>query len=449
MKGNSPDSKQPSFLLPSLKEQLDPNHPIYQLNERINWSVIEEDFKKLYSHTGRPAKPVRLMVSLLLLKQLEDLSDEQVIRRWVDIPYWQYLSGETHFQWKPPAASSDLTHFRKRIGKKGAERLLKLSIDLFNPKIQKEEVVIDTTVQEKNITYPTDSKLAKKVIDTCRNIAKQEGIPLRQSYSRVTPQLLRQASNRKSPQQKKKARKATRRLQTIGRALVRELVRKMPQKQISPYAQTLLDAWSILLQNKTDKHKIYSLHEPHVSCISKGKAHKPFEFGSKVSISRTRDSGIILGALALPGNPYDGHTVQAALKQIKRIIGKQPEILIADRGYKGQKEFGKTRLLTPSVPLKTDSQYVQRKQRKRFRKRAGLEATISHLKQHFRMGKCYLKGELGDQINVILAAAAYNLRKWIRLRLDPFFVLFLKNLNFPISQHLGLTNPYLRQTFSF
>ena len=187
MKGNSPDSNQPSFLLPSLKEQLDPNHPIYQLNERINWSVIEEDFKKLYSHTGRPAKPVRLMVSLLLLKQLEDLSDEQVIRRWVDIPNWQYLSGETHFQWKPPAASSDLTHFRKRIGKKGAERLLKLSIDLFNPKIQKEEVVIDTTVQEKNITYPTDSKLAKKVIDTCRNIAKQEGIPLRKSYLRVTP----------------------------------------------------------------------------------------------------------------------------------------------------------------------------------------------------------------------------------------------------------------------
>ena len=448
MKGNSPDSNQPSFLLPSLKEQLDPNHPIYQLNERINWSVIEEDFKKLYSHTGRPAKPVRLMVSLLLLKQLEDLSVEQVIRRWVDIPYWQYLSGETHFL-ETPCSFLRPDPLRKRIGKKGAERLLKLSIDLFNPKIQKEEVVIDTTVQEKNITYPTDSKLAKKVIDTCRNIAIQEGIPLRQSYSRVTPQLLRQASNRKSPQQKKKARKATRRLQTIGRALVRELVRKMPQKQISSYAQTLLDAWSILLQNKTDKHKIYSLHEPHVSCISKGKAHKPFEFGSKVSISRTRDSGIILGALALPGNPYDGHTVQDALKQIKRIIGNQPEILIADRGYKGQKEFGKTRLLTPSVPQKTDSQYDQRKQRIRFRKRAGLEATISHLKQHFRMGKCYLKGESGDQINVILAAAAYNLRQWIRLRLDPFFVPFLKNLKFRISQHLRLTNPYFRQTFSF
>ena len=177
MKGNSPDSNQPSFFLSSLKEQLDPNHPIYQLNERINWSVIEEDFKKLYSHTGRPAKPVRLMVSLLLLKQLEDLSDEQVIRRWVDIPYWQYLSGETHFQWKPPAASSDLTHFRKRIGKKGAERLLKLSIELFNPKIQKEEVVIDTTVQEKTSPIPPIPNWRKKSLTPAGTLRFRKGFP--------------------------------------------------------------------------------------------------------------------------------------------------------------------------------------------------------------------------------------------------------------------------------
>jgi len=210
-----------------------------------------------------------------------------------------------------------------------------------------------------------------------------------------------------------------------------------------------LNAWSILLQNKTDKHKIYSLHESHVSCISKGKAHKPYEFGSKVSISRTRDSGIILGALALPGNPYDGHTVEAALKQIKKITGKQSEILIADRDYRGQKELGKTRLLTPSAPLKSDSQYDQRRQRKRFRKRAGLEATISHLKQHYRMGKCYLKGELGDQINVTLAATAYNLRQWIRLRLDSFFILFLKDLKLHISHHLKSSNLSFRYTLSF
>ena len=287
------------------------------------------------------------------------------------------------------------------------------------------------------------------MIDTCRKIASDEGIRLRQSYTRVTPQLLRQASNRKNAQQNKKAKQATRRLRSIGRALVRELVRKTTQKQISPYAQTLLNAWSILLQNKTDKHKIYSLHEPHVCCISKGKAHKPYEFGSKVSISRTRDSRIILGALALPGNPYEGHTVEAALKQIKRITGKQPEILIADRGYRGKKEFGKTQLLTPSAPLKSDSQYDQPRQRKRFCKRAGLEATISHLKQHYRMGKCYLKGELGDQINVTLAATDYNLRQWIRLRLDSFFTPFFKVLKNCISHHLASFNVFLRCVYSF
>ena len=177
MKGTSPDSNQPSFLLPSLKEQLDPNHPIYQLNERINWSVIEEDFKKLYSHTGRPAKPVRLMVSLLLLKQLEDLSDEQVIRRWVDIPYWQYLSGEIHFHLKPPAASSDLTHFRKRIGKKDAERLLKLSIELFNPKIQKEEVVIDTTARKKTSPIPPIPNWPKKSLTPAGTLRIRKGFP--------------------------------------------------------------------------------------------------------------------------------------------------------------------------------------------------------------------------------------------------------------------------------
>ena len=117
------------------------------------------------------------MVSLLLLKQLEDLSDEQVIRRWVDIPYWQYLSGETHLQWKPHAASSDLTHFRKRIGKKGAERLLKLSIDLFNPKIQKEEVVIDITVQEKTSPIPAIPNWRKKSLTPAGTLRNRKGFP--------------------------------------------------------------------------------------------------------------------------------------------------------------------------------------------------------------------------------------------------------------------------------
>lgn len=430
MKGKSPDSSQTSFLMSGLSEQLNPRHPIYQLSKVINWDSLESDFSSLYSRRGRPAKAVRLMISLLLLKQLHDLSDDQVVERWVENPYWQFLSGEHELQWSAPVASSDLTHFRKRIGKKGSERLLKLSVDLFHPKFKEEEVVVDTTVQEKNITFPTDAKLVKKVIDTCRKIAIKEDISLRQSYSRTAPNLLRQASNRKSPRQKKIAVKATRRIRTIGRAMLRDLLRKMNDKQLKPHIDTLLNSASIVFQQKYDKDKIYSLHEPHVECIAKGKAHKRYEFGTKASIARTRDSGIILGALALPGNPYDGHTIDVVLKQLKRITGTQPDILIADRGYRGEKYFGKTQLLTPSRPSTNDTEYKKRKQRKRFRKRAGIEATISHLKQDFRLGRCFLKGEVGDQINVTLSSAAYNLRKWIRLRLDIFFKLFYKTLKY-------------------
>ena len=153
MKGKSPDSSQTSFLMSGLSEQLNPRHPIYQLSKIIDWESLEADFTRLYSRRGRPAKPVRLMISLLLLKQLHDLSDDQVVERWVENPYWQFLSGEHELQWSVPVASSDLTYFRKRIGKKGAERLLKLSVDLFHPKIKEEEVVVDTTVQEKTLPF--------------------------------------------------------------------------------------------------------------------------------------------------------------------------------------------------------------------------------------------------------------------------------------------------------
>jgi IS5 family transposase len=418
MKGKSPDSYQTSFLLNSLCEQLNPRHSIYKLSKIIDWESLENDFTSLHSPRGRPAKPVRLMISLLLLKQMHDLSDDQVVEGCIENPYWQLFGGEHELQWSAPVASSDLTHFRKRIGKKGAERLLKLSVDLIHLKIKEEEVVVDTTVQEKNITFPTGAKLAKKVINTCRKIANKEDISLRQSYIRTAPDLLRQASNRKSTRQKKKAVKATRRIRTIGRAILRDLLRKMNDKQLKPHVETLLNATSILFQQKNDKDKIYSLHEPHFKCIAEGKAHKQYEFGTKVSIAKTRDSSVILGALALPGNSYDGHiTIDVVLKQLKRITGNQPDILIADRGYRGEKDFGKTQLLTPSRPSPDDTEYKKRKQRNRFRKRDGIEATISHLKQDFRPGRCFLKGEIGDKINITLSSKAYNLRKWIQFRL--------------------------------
>ena len=429
MKGKSSDSSQTSFLMNGLCEQLNPRHSIYQLKKIIDWESLENDFTNLYSRRDRLAKPVRLVIYLLLLKQLHDLSDDQIVEGWIENPYWLLLSSENELQWSATVASSNLTHFRKRIGKKGDEGLVKLSVNLFHPKIKEEEVIIDSTVQENNITFPTDAKLTKKVKDTCRKIANKEDISLRQGYIRTAPDLLHLASNRKIPRQKEKAIKATRRIRTIGRAMLRDLLRKMNDKQLKPHVDTLLNATSILFQQKYDKDKTYSLHEPHVECVAKGKAHKRFKFGTKVSITKSRDSGVILGALALLGNPYDGHTIDVLLKQLKRITGTQPDILIADRENLRDKDFGKTQFLTPSLPAQDDTEYKKRKQRKRFRKRAGIKATISHLKQDFHLGRCFLKGEIGDQINVTLSSAAHNLRKWIRFRLELFFNLYYKTHN--------------------
>ena len=317
MKGNTPLEQESNFLCPTLKEQLDPRNAYYQLADQIDWNQLELDFSDLYSKTGRPSHSVRLMVSLTLIKYINNYSDEVIVSRWVENPYWQYLSGMQILQWKMPIAPSDMTHFRHRIGKEGAEKLLKMSIALFSPKILKEELVVDTTVQEKNISYPTDSKLAKRVIDTCVKVAKKEQLSLRQSYRRTAPQLNQAAARRKTAKQKKEAKRATRKLRTIGTRLVRELVRKMDEDQLKKHLGWLSDGWQILHQERTDKNKIYSLHEPHTQCIAKGKAHKTYEYGAKVSIARTINTKIILSALAFEENIYDGKTVPLVLENLK------------------------------------------------------------------------------------------------------------------------------------
>ena len=180
--------------------------------------------------------------------------------------------------------------------------------------------------------------------------------------------------------------KVTRRIQTIGRAMLLDLLRKMKDKKLKPHVDTLLNSTSILFQQKYDKDKFYSLHEFQIVYIAKGKAHKRYEFGTKVSIAKTRDRRVIHEALGLPGNTYDGDTFDARLKQLKRISGTQPDILIANRGYRGGKDFGKTQILTPILPAQDYTEYKKRNQRKR----AGIQATIGYLKQDFRLGKCLL-----------------------------------------------------------
>ena len=155
-------------------------HELVELAQRINWKSIEKDFAPYYADMGRPAVPVRKMVGCMLLKQMYGQSDEAFVDRWIENPYWQYFCGETYFQYDKPFDPSEFVHFRKRLGTDGAEKLLKLSISLFEKKeVEEKEVLIDTTVQEKNITYPTDAKLHKKIIEGCWKIAEKEDIDLR------------------------------------------------------------------------------------------------------------------------------------------------------------------------------------------------------------------------------------------------------------------------------
>ena len=414
MKGTGQNGSQ-TTLFQSLEELLNPEDSLYKLSNKIPWEEMEKEFAPLYSKIGRPSKSVRLMVSLLLLKQIYNLGDETVVSAWVHNPYWQYFSGFTTFQWNFPIEPTDLVHFRKRIGKEGLEKIFKLSIDLHGKSSLEKEVVIDTTVQEKNITYPTDVKLHKKIIDKCVKIAQSENITLRQSYKRISKQLVIDQRGNRSKNGKAKAKKSARKLRTIAGRLTRELRRKLSKQLFQNYESEIKLFEQVLAQQKGDKNKIYSLHEPKVYCMSKGKAHKRFEFGSKVSITLTKNSGVAVGAYNFEENIYDGHTLPEVLEQTKRLTGKEPKVAIVDRGYRGVSMVGNTEIIKPKSPKKSATPYEKRKARKRFRRRAAIEPVIGHLKQDFRLSRNYLKGTNGDMANVILSATAYNLKKWMNI----------------------------------
>lgn len=423
-----PKNLQQSSLFLGLEDQLNQNHPLFKLANLIRWDVFEKEFAPLYSQKrGRPAKPIRLMVGLLILKHLRNISDESVVEQWGENAYYQYFCGATQFTPWEPCASSELVHFRHRIGEKGIEMILAESIrvnsDDKNGKGD-DTAFIDSTVQEKNITYPTDAKLHKKIIEKCQAIVAKENLPQRQSYTRTIKELSREQRFRNHPKNKKRATKADRKLRTIAGRLVRELGRNLPEN--SQYSSQLALFEKVLAQKKKDKNKIYSLHEPEVQCISKGKEHKKYEFGNKVSIVCS-ERGVILGAKSFR-NEYDGHTIDESLAQVKRLTGRVPKLLAGDRGYRGQKQSGQTQIVIPGVPLKRDSRYVKAKKRALFCKRAGIEPRIGHLKGDFRLGRNFYKGLVGDSMNVMLAAAAFNFKRAMRALLSLIFRL-LETLN--------------------
>jgi transposase, IS5 family len=389
------------------------DHELCILSQKIDWDSLEEDLSIYYSEIGRPSVPIRRISALLLLKHIYNLSDEAIVDRWVENPYWQYFSGELIFQTDKPFDPTEFIHFRNRIGKEGAERLLKASVQLFGKEAQEKEVLVDSTVQEKNITYPTDAKLHKRVIDKVNKIAQQEGIVLRQTYTRTLKQLLIDQRFHSHPKRRKKAKAALRKIKTIAGRQVRDIERQFTDKQKLKYQDLFIILNKILQQNRGDKNKIYSIHEPEVRCIAKGKEAKKFEFGNKSGIVVTRTTKIVVGALAFEGNPYDGHTLEDHLLQTEYLTGSRPKIGIVDRGYKGKKNINGTEIMLPSTPKKNSTAYQKQKARKRFRARAGIEPIIGHIKHDHRMLRNYLKGAKGNQQNTILAGTGFNLKKML------------------------------------
>jgi IS5 family transposase len=415
MQGKHKHEPQLNMFKIQLKTLILDTHALVVLRHRIDWTSIDKEFEQYYSDSGRPSVPTRTMVGLLMLKSMFNESDESLIPRWVENPYWQYFCGEQFFNHTPPCDPSDLVHFRKRIQKTGVEYILKVSASLHCKAIKEEQVLIDTTVQEKDITFPTDAKLAVSILKECWRLADKSNVKLHQSFSRKTSQAKLKLRFGSHPTKKTIARQAVRDLRKYAKKVIMQLRNHLPEEIKISSEDRFLFYDKILAQKIGDKKKIYSLHEPEVYCMSKGKAHKQYEFGCKVSIGVTAYTGIIVSATSFETNVSDVHTLEQTLEQIKYVTERNPSEAICDRGYRGKKKINETIITIPKPLPDNSTRYQKQKVRNKFRRRASIEPLIGHLKYDHRMQRNFLKGVYGDFVNCVLAAAGFNLKKMLRL----------------------------------
>jgi IS5 family transposase len=408
-----------------LSRIIDRGHGLVKLAEAVDWHRLDEMFGSTYCpDNGRPGVSTRLMVALHYLKYTHNLSDEEVVASWVENPYWQYFSGMKWFEHEVPIDPSSMTRWRKRIGEAGAEGLLRetleagLKIKAVKPH-QLKRVNVDTTVQEKEIRFPTDARLYDRARQRLVEAAKDRGISLRQNYNRKSKHALYMQSRYAHAQQMQRARQCTRKLKTYLGRVIRDIERNY-QKPDEPLRNLLEIGRKIFHQQRTDKNKAYSVHAPEVECISKGKAHKRYEFGCKVSVAATSRGGWFVGARAVHGNPYDGHTLSDTLSQVERM-GIRPEQVFVDMGYRGHNYAG-------PVEVHVDKRHRGRTAKSLWRwmkRRAAIEPGIGHLKREHRMDRNRLKGKEGDCINAILSAAGMNFSKLLRWAGDLLRLFFL------------------------
>ena len=418
----------PDLFRSELIQIIDLGHKVCRLAKEIDWAWIAEEFDKLFpSSSGRPAKSARLIAGLFMLKAIYPMSDKDLVSTWLENPYWQYFCGEQYFQHCFPIDSSSMSKWRRRLKPEVLERLLEESIKVgIKTKVVKkrdlERVIVDTTVQEKAIAYPTDARLYHKARMALVRLAKGHEVDLRQSYERVGKHALFRSSNYARVKQFKRARKETRKLKTFLGCVYRDINRKVSGNDVlqEVFEELLENTNKLLRQKRNSKKKIYSMHAPEVECICKGKAAKRYEFGVKTSFATTHKSNFIVGATTLPGNPYDGHTLKQALDQVEGITGKRPNKCFVDRGYRGHGET-----IAEVLIARTKKKHLSRRLREALRRRNAVEPIIGHIKNDGRPGRNMLKGRHGDQIQAIMTAIGFNLRKILK-HLELFWLFFIR-----------------------
>lgn len=411
MKPKQTDHKQGRLFEQRLSSQLNPKHELIQLAKEINWKTIETIVDDYFEEIGRKGTPTRLVIGILMLQQISGLSDEMTVNNWVENPYWQFFCGYDFLQWEFPINPSTLVRWRRRIGKRGLEKIFTETIQTARQTqtIQTKslkQVIVDTTVMEKNICYPTDGKLCHRMRKKLVEMAKTHEITLRQTYTRKSKKALFQASRYFHARQMRRGRKQVKKLKTYLGRVVRDIQRKIADnREYKLYFQNNLKlAKKILTQERTSPNKIYSIHAPEVECIAKGKAHKKYEFGCKTSLVVTHKEGLALNIEALHGNPFDGHTLKGALEKAEKLTGHQIERTFVDRGYRGHEVKDK------EVIISGQKRGMTTRLKKMMKRRQAIEPHIGHMKSEGKLGRNYLKGKLGDQMNALLVGIGHNLR---------------------------------------
>ena len=451
------------FFRSRLDQMIDLRHPLAVLATRLPWAAIEAAVAPKLAHQARPAKPVagvdlagafegefgggispagrrhlpvRLMASLLYLKNSFNLSDEELVERWAENVQWQHFSGMDYYEPRLPCDATQIGRFRRLLGEDGLEQLLKATIDCavdiraVKP-VDLERVIVDSTVQSKAIAHPVDSRLLEIARHKVVSAARRCGIVLKQTYAQEGKTLRRKAGGYAHAKQFKRLRKTVKRQRTILGVVMREVQRKQGADQAavaaggapaheasSPKAisdlNTLLGrAERIRAQQRNTKNKLYALHAPEVECISKGKARNPYEFGVKVSLVVTHKQGLMVGARSFPGNPYDGHVLSAQLEQTTNLLqdtGRAPKQVIVDPGYRGVDADNLSVQIIHRGKYKSLSDH----EKKLLKRRQAIEPLIGHTKTDHRMDRCWLQGAVGDALHALSCAAGYNIRWLLR-----------------------------------